>query len=149
MPQIIGYTTGAFDLFHVGHLNLLRHARGMCDYLIAGVASDELLLERKGRLPVIPIEERLEIVKNIVFVDEAVVESHSNRLDEWRDHPFDVFFKGDDWKGTPKGIEMERQFNSVGVQVIYFPYTAHTSSTLLRTTLDRISNDFQPQRIAQ
>lgn len=102
MSNVIGYAVGAFDLFHVGHLNLLRQARSRCDFLIVGVATDELLVERKGRVPIIPFSERLEIVQNIGYVDSAVAECSNNRLDAWKATPFDVYFKGDDWKGTPK-----------------------------------------------
>lgn len=138
MNTRIGYAAGAFDLFHVGHLNLLAQARQHCDYLIAGVVSDELLQATKGRAPVVPLAERLEIVRNIRYVDEAVAEVHPSRLDTWRDNHFDVFFKGDDWRGTEKGISLERQLSSVGVEVVYFPYTVHTSSTVLRHALGQI-----------
>lgn len=138
MNTRIGYAAGAFDLFHVGHLNLLAQARQRCDYLIAGVVSDELLRATKGRAPVVPLAERLEIVRNIRYVDEAVAEVHPNRLDTWRDNHFDVFFKGDDWRGTEKGVSLERQLSSVGVEVVYFPYTMHTSSTVLRRALGQI-----------
>lgn len=138
--MIIGYAAGAFDLFHVGHLNILRQAKSRCDYLIAGVVSDERLKQSKGRLPVIPVSERLEIVSSINFVDRAVIESKPNRLDTWSDVGFDVFFKGDDWKNTSKGLELEEQFKTVGVAVEYFPYTMHTSSTKLRVVLDQLSS---------
>lgn len=141
MTQKIGYAAGAFDLFHVGHLNLLRQARLRCDYLIAGVVSDELLIENKGRPPVIPLCERLEIVSNIAFVDRAVAEVLPDRLATWRQTPFDIFFKGDDWKGTMRGMALERDFAAVGVDVVYFPYTVHTSSTVLRRTLELIDRE--------
>ena len=143
MNTRIGYAAGAFDLFHVGHLNLLAQARQRCDYLIAGVVSDELLLATKGRAPIVPLAERLEIVRNIRYVDEAVAEVHPSRLDTWQDNHFDVFFKGDDWRGTEKGISLEEQLSSVGVEVIYFPYTMHTSSTVLRRALGQISESEQ------
>jgi len=136
---IVGYAAGAFDLFHVGHLNILRQASAHCDFLIAGVVSDELCLATKGRLPVIPLQERLEIVSHISYVDRAVAEVHPDRLDTWQDTHFDVFFKGDDWKGTEKGRRLERDFSSVGVEVVYFPYTVHTSSTALRRALEALS----------
>lgn len=139
MANRIGYAAGAFDLFHVGHLNLLRQAKSHCDFLIAGVVADEILLASKGRAPVIPLAERLEIVRNIGFVDEAFAEVLPNKIDTWQQKPFDVFFKGDDWKGTPKGLALERDFNAVGVEIVYFPYTVHTSSTILRQTLDMIN----------
>lgn len=135
----IGYAAGAFDLFHVGHLNILKHARSQCDFLIAGVVSDEMLRANKGITPVIPLAERLEIVRNIRYVDDAVAETVPNKLDVWRELKFDVFFKGDDWRGTEKGERLERQFSAVGVEVIYFPYTITTSSTALREALDIIT----------
>ncbi len=135
----IGYAAGAFDLFHVGHLNILKHAKNQCDYLIAGVVSDEMLLETKGINPVVPLAERLEIVRNIRYVDEARAEVVPDKLDTWRELRFDVFFKGDDWRGTEKGQRLEREFAAVGVEVVYFPYTVTTSSTKLRESLDAIT----------
>jgi glycerol-3-phosphate cytidylyltransferase len=132
----IGYAAGAFDLFHVGHLNILKHAKSHCDYLIAGVVSDEMLQLTKGFTPFIPLAERLEIVSHINYVDEARAEVLPDKLDTWRDVGFNVFFKGDDWRGTEKGIRLEREFAEVGVEVVYFPYTIVTSSTQLRRALD-------------
>jgi glycerol-3-phosphate cytidylyltransferase len=134
----IGYAAGAFDLFHVGHLNILRRAKEQCDYLIAGVVSDEMLELTKGIRPTVPLAERLEIVKSIRFVDEAVVESLPDKLDTWRQVGFNVFFKGDDWRGTQKGLRLEREFAAVDVEVVYFPYTIDTSSTALRHALDTL-----------
>ena len=131
----VGYAAGAFDLFHVGHLNLLRHAKARCDHLIAGVVADEVLEVTKGRRPVVPLVERAEIVSHISFVDEVHHEVLLDKLDTWREVRFDVFFKGDDWRGTPQGEELERRFAQVGVEVVYFPYTVHTSSTILRAAL--------------
>ncbi|MBD5786513.1 adenylyltransferase/cytidyltransferase family protein [Cellulosimicrobium terreum] len=131
----IGYAPGAWDLFHVGHLNVLRHARSQCDYLVAGVVDDDMLELAKGRRPVIPVTERAEIVRHLQFVDEVFVETQPDKVETWRRRPFDVFFKGDDWRGTPKGEELERRFAEVGVEVVYFPYTMHTSSTALRRAL--------------
>jgi glycerol-3-phosphate cytidylyltransferase len=131
----VGYAAGAFDLFHIGHLNILKHAKSQCDYLIAGVVSDEMLELTKGITPVIPLAERLEIVRHIAYVDEAVAETVPDKLDMWRELKFDVFFKGDDWRGTEKGMRLEREFAAVGVEVVYFPYTMTTSSTQLRKAL--------------
>lgn len=131
----IGYAAGAFDLFHVGHLNLLRHAAQYCDLLIAGVVSDEMLREVKGIEPVIPTSERAEIVRSMRFVDRVHVETTPSKLDTWREVGFTHFFKGDDWRGTPKGLLLEKQFAEVGVEVQYLPYTMHTSSTALRRAL--------------
>jgi glycerol-3-phosphate cytidylyltransferase len=135
----VGYAPGVYDLFHVGHLNILRHARSRCDYLVAGVVSDEMAALAKGRTPVIPLVERLEIVRSIRYVDAAFVETVPEKLDTWQQVRFDVLFKGDDWRGTPKGDKLERDFSTVGVEVVYFPYTVHTSSTQLRAALDALS----------
>ncbi|WP_370271216.1 adenylyltransferase/cytidyltransferase family protein [Streptomyces sp. V4I8] len=139
MPQIVGYAPGVYDLFHVGHLNILRRARSHCDYLVAGVVSDEMAQLAKGRAPVVPLVERLEIVRSINFVDAAFVETVPDKLETWKQIRFDVIFKGDDWRGTPKGDRLERDFATVGVEVVYFPYTAHTSSTQLRQALDALT----------
>lgn len=139
MGTRIGYAVGAFDLFHVGHLNLLRHAKQHCDILIAGVVSDEMLRQVKGIEPVIPTAERAEIVKHISFVDDVYIETTPSKMDSWRDVQFTHFFKGDDWRGTDKGLRLEREFAEVGVEVVYFPYTAHTSSSALRRALDAIT----------
>ncbi|MDN4597095.1 MULTISPECIES: adenylyltransferase/cytidyltransferase family protein [Leifsonia] len=135
MTRRVGYAAGAFDLFHIGHLNILKHAKSQCDHLIAGVVSDEMLELTKGITPVIPLAERLEIVRSIEYVDEAVPETLPDKLDTWRELRFDVFFKGDDWRGTEKGLRLEREFAAVGVEVVYFPYTMTTSSTQLRKAL--------------
>ena len=135
MTVRVGYAAGAFDLFHIGHLNILKHAKSQCDHLIAGVVSDEMLRLTKGVDPVIPLAERLEIVRSIEYVDEAVAETVPDKLDTWRELRFDVFFKGDDWRGTEKGLRLEREFAAVGVEVVSFPYTMTTSSTQLRQAL--------------
>lgn len=135
----IGYAAGAFDLFHVGHLNLLRHAKQHCDLLVAGVVSDQMLREVKGIEPVIPTAERAEIVRQIRFVDEVHIETSPSKLEAWQDVHFTHFFKGDDWRGTDKGRRLEQEFAGVGVEVVYFPYTVHTSSTALRRALGALS----------
>ena len=139
MVTRIGYAPGVYDMFHIGHLNILRNAASRCDRLIAGVVSDEMALRAKGVRPVIPLAERLEIVGSIDCVDAARAETLPDKLDTWVEVRFDILFKGDDWRGTPKGRRLEQDFAAVGVEVVYFPYTLHTSSTLLRTALERIS----------
>lgn len=134
----IGYAAGAFDLFHVGHLNILRRAKEQCDYLVAGVVSDEMLREVKGIEAVMPTNERAEIVAALSIVDDVYIERHPSKMQAWNDVKFTHFFKGDDWRGTPKGEKLEAEFATVGVQVVYFPYTAHTSSTRLRLALDSL-----------
>lgn len=142
----IGYAAGAYDLFHIGHLKLLQNAKSRCDYLIAGVVSDDLIEARKGIRPVVPLPERLEIVRGLECVDAAVAETLPDKLDTWRGVQFNVFFKGDDWQGTPKGDDLERRFAEVGVAVEYFPYTEQTSSTVLRQALSVL---VAPQPVAQ
>jgi glycerol-3-phosphate cytidylyltransferase len=136
VSRVVGYAPGAYDLFHIGHLNILKNAKSQCDYLIAGVVSDEMCLLTKGRLPVIPLVERLAIVSSISYVDEAVAEVVPDKTETWKSVRFDVIFKGDDWRGTAKGEKLESDFAKLGVEVVYFPYTMHTSSTMLRRHLD-------------
>ena len=137
MKKKIGYATGVFDLFHVGHLNILRRAKLECDFLIVGISTDELVMDLKGRKPIIPFDERLEIVQNIKCVDEVVPETTTDKMVAWNNLKFDVTFKGDDWKGSEKWNQLEKEFASRNVEVIYFPYTTHTSSTKLREVIDR------------
>jgi len=128
----IGYVPGAFDLFHVGHLNLLRQAREHCDVLVAGVVSDEMLELAKGAKPFVPLEERLAIVDALRFVDWTYAERTPDKLDAWHTVGFHRIFKGDDWQGTERGLALEERLSPHGVEVVYFPYTVHTSSTQLR-----------------
>lgn len=131
----VGYSSGVFDMFHVGHLNLLRRARNYCHHLVVGVASDEYVENIKGRLPVVPCDERIDIISALGIVDEVVIDRSEDKLAIWQQRPFDVIFKGDDWQGTPKGYRLEHAMEQVGAEVVYFPYTRHTSSSLLRAYL--------------
>ena len=133
----VGYVPGVFDLFHIGHLNVLKNSRQFCDYLIAGVVSDEVAQRNKGMQPIVPLAERVAIVAGIRYVDEAVVEDVPHKLEMWERLRFDVIVKGDDWKGTDRGDKLEHDFSAVGVEVAYVPYTTQTSSTLLRRVLLR------------
>ncbi len=132
---IVGYVPGAWDMFHIGHLNILLRSREQCDRLVVGAVTDEALAVVKGKLPMVPLAERLEVVSRLDLVDEVVTDFSSNKLEVWDRVGFDVLFKGDDWRGTAKGDKLEADMASVGVEVCYFPYTAHTSSTLLRAML--------------
>ena len=136
-PIKIGYTTGVYDLFHIGHLNLLRKAKAQCDYLIVGVSTDDLV-EYKGKRSVIPFEERKEIVGAIKYVDEVVTQENMDKLGAWKKYHFNVMFVGDDWKGTDKWNKIEADLKEVGADVVYFPYTKGTSSTLINETLIRL-----------
>ena len=135
--MIIGYTTGVYDLFHIGHLNLLKNAKGLCDKLIVGVSSDELVYIYKKKKPVIPFEERIEIVRNIKFVDTAVVQNTIDKFDAWEKLRYNILFVGDDWYNTPKWKKLESKFSQVNVKIIYFPYTKGTSSTLINKILEK------------
>lgn len=137
--MIIGYTSGVYDLFHIGHLNLLKNAKGLCDKLIVGVSTDKLV-EYKHKHPVIPFEERIEIVRSCKFVDAAIPQEELDKYKMWEKLHFDVLFVGDDWYNSPSWKEMEEKFSKVGVRVVYFPYTKGTSSTLLNETLNKIRN---------
>jgi glycerol-3-phosphate cytidylyltransferase len=139
-PIKVGYTTGVYDLFHIGHLNLLRKAKAQCDYLIVGVSTDDLV-EYKGKRSVIPFEERKAIVGAIRYVDEVVTQENMNKMEAWDKYHFDVMFVGDDWKGTDKWNKIESDLNAVGAEVVYFPYTKGTSSTLINETLTKLRNE--------
>ena len=132
---VVGYVPGAWDMFHVGHLNILRRARENCDRLIVGVVTDDALHQVKGKHPVIPLDERMEVVANLTMVDDVVVDRSADKLAVWQEVGFDMVFKGDDWRGTPKGDKLEADMASVGVTVCYFPYTKDTSSSLRRAQL--------------
>jgi glycerol-3-phosphate cytidylyltransferase len=137
MKRIIGYTTGVFDLFHIGHLNILKRAKTQCDELIVGVTTDELCMKLKNKVPVISFDERCSIVESIRVVDRVVPQ---DRIDELADHElygFNRIFKGSDWEGSPKWNALEKEFALRGVEVIYFEYTASTSSTLVRSILEQ------------
>jgi len=131
-PYKIGYTTGVFDLFHVGHLNILKRAKEQCEFLIVGVSTDELVQQYKFKQPVIPYHERVEIVKGIKFVDEVVSQTNRDKFSAWENLHFNVMFVGDDWKGDPLFERIENQFSQVGVDIVYFPYTKGVSSTELK-----------------
>ena len=131
---MIGYTTGVFDLFHVGHLNILKRAKEQCDYLVVGVTVDELVAY-KGKKAFIPYEERAAIVEAIKYVDKVVPQTSMDKMEAWNNLHFHKMFVGDDWKGTDTWNHWEEEFAKVGVEIVYFPYTAKTSSSELREAL--------------
>ena len=133
--QIIGYTTGVYDMFHVGHLNILRNAKGMCDKLIVGVTVDELV-SYKNRKAIIPFEDRIEIIRSIRYVDAAVPQYDMDKVSMCKKLKVDYLFVGDDWYESEKWKEYENELSMIGVQVIYFPYTKKISSTELRKKID-------------
>lgn len=135
--MVIGYTTGVFDLFHIGHLNLLKNAKGMCDRLIVGVTVDELV-HYKGKSALIPFEDRIEIVRSCKFVDAAVPQYDMNKLKACKELGASVLFVGDDWYGTEKWQVYEREFADEGIKIVYFPYTKGVSSTTIAQTLKEV-----------
>lgn len=135
--MIIGYTSGVFDLFHIGHLNLLKNAKGMCDRLIVGVTIDELVLY-KGKKAVIPFSERIEIIRSIKYVDGVVPQEDMDKLTMCKKINASILFVGDDWYGTEKWNKYNAELNNNDIKIIYFPYTKGISSTLLNETLIKL-----------
>lgn len=131
----LGYTTGVFDLFHIGHLNILKKAKEQCEYLIVGVSTDEVVQGYKKKTPIIPFEERIAIVEALECVDEVIPQTSMDKFKSWKEIKFDVIFHGDDWKGSTMYNEIEKKFNEVGVDMVFFPYTKGTSSTILTEIL--------------
>lgn len=139
--KIIGYTTGVYDMFHIGHLNVIRRAKEQCDYLIVGVSTDELVQIDKGKTPVIPFEERIQIVAALRDVDEVVPQTDKDKLAAWNKLHFDKMFVGSDWEGTPQWIKFEEQFAPLGVQIVYLPHTDGISSTKLTDVIKGILDE--------
>lgn len=135
--MIIGYTTGVYDLFHIGHLTLLKNAKGMCDKLIVGVTVDEMV-QYKGKSALIPFEDRIEIVRSIKYVDAAVPQYDMDKLTACKKLGASILFVGDDWYSTDKWKNYETEFSEAGIKVIYFPYTRGVSSTIIATALKDI-----------
>ncbi|MBR1494691.1 MAG: adenylyltransferase/cytidyltransferase family protein [Acidaminococcaceae bacterium] len=135
--MIVGYTTGVYDLFHIGHLNLLKNAKSMCDKLVVGVTVDELVAY-KGKRTMIPFEDRIEIVRSCKYVDAAVPQYDMDKLSACKKLGAQILFVGDDWYGTEKWKQYEKSFREEGIQIIYFPYTKGISSTIIQKALDSV-----------
>ncbi len=132
----IGYTTGVYDMFHIGHLNILKRAKENCEYLIVGVSTDELVSNYKHKKPIIPFEDRLAIVESIKYVDKVVAQDSMDKLAALDKFEFDVVFVGSDWQGTEKWNNIEEDFKARGVDVVYLSHTDGISSTILRDKLN-------------
>ncbi len=141
MKRIIGYTTGVYDMFHIGHLNVIRRAKEQCDYLIVGVSTDELVQHDKGKTPVIPFKERCEIVAALRYVDEVVPQNDKNKVGAWEKFHFDKMFVGSDWKGSIQWQKFEEQFKPLGVEIVYLPHTNGISSTQLTSVIKNILDE--------
>ena len=138
MKKIIGYTTGVYDMFHIGHLNIIQRAKEQCDYLIVGVSTDELVQKEKNKKPVIPFDERCKIIEAIKYVDMVVSQENKDKLGAWKKYHFDKMFVGSDWKGTPQWNQYEAQFSPLNVEIIYLPHTDGVSSTELTNLLKKM-----------
>lgn len=136
--KIIGYTTGVYDMFHIGHLNVIRKAKEQCDYLIVGISTDELAEKEKHKMPVIPYEERVAIVSALKYVDQVVPQSDIDKVAAWKRYHFNKLFVGSDWEGTPRWKVYEEEFRTLGVSIIYLPYTDGISSTKLTSVIKDI-----------
>ncbi len=134
--MIIGYTTGVFDMFHIGHLNILRRAKEQCDFLIVGVSTDELVQHEKNKTPIIPFKERCAIVEAIKYVDKVVVQYDKNKMAAWRQEHFHKMFVGSDWKGTDAWNRFEEEFRPLGVEIVYLDHTDGISSTILKNKIN-------------
>lgn len=135
--MIIGYTTGVFDMFHIGHLNILRRAKEKCDYLIVGVSTDKVVEDYKHHKPIIPFEQRLAIVGAIRYVDEVVPQCSMDKLEFLKNRHFDVMFHGDEWKGTELYERYEKEFAKYGARIEFLSHTEGISSSMLREILKK------------
>lgn len=139
----IGYTTGVYDLFHIGHLNILRRAKEQCDYLIVGVSTDDLVRREKNKTPIIPFTERVQIVEAIKYVDAVVPQTDKNKLDAYHRLQFDAMFVGSDWEGTPQWKRFEEELAPYGVDIVYLSYTDGVSSTKLTDILHNVVKRYE------
>ena len=136
--MIIGYTTGVFDMFHIGHLNILKRAKEKCDFLIVGVSTDEVVQKYKNKIPIVPFAERVEIVSAIKYVDQVVAQETMDKMEAWEKLHFNVLFHGDDWKGSNMYNSIEKRLEEVGVEVVFLPHTDGISSTILREKIQNM-----------
>lgn len=137
----VGYIAGVWDLFHIGHVTILRNCKEMCDKLIVAVTTDEFMIGYKNKNAVIPFTERCEVVRSCKYVDVVVSQPDMDKFAAWEKMKFDIMFVGDDWFKSDKWNKIEKKLNKVGVKVIYFPYTQGTSSTLINETLSKLRGE--------
>lgn len=137
----IGYTTGVYDMFHIGHLNVLKRAKEQCDFLIVGVSTDEVVKSYKNKTPIIPFDERIAIVSELKCVDKVVPQTSMDKMEAWKELHFDVLFHGSDWKGSEMYNKMIEEFAQIGVDVVFLPHTEGVSSTLLSEVLHKIQGE--------
>lgn len=137
----VGYTTGVYDMFHIGHLNILKKAKEQCEYLIVGVSTDECVESYKHKTPIIPFAERIAIIEALQCVDKAVPQVNMNKMNAWREFRFNALFHGSDWKGSDIYNKVIEELAEVGVDVVFLPYTEGISSTLLSEVLQKIKEN--------
>ena len=137
----VGYTTGVFDLFHIGHLNIIRRAKEQCEHLIVGVSTDELVKEYKNKYPIIPFEERKEIIESLKYVDEVVPQTTMDKYAAWENLHYEALFHGDDWKNSDMYNKYLEEFEGTGVEFVFLPHTEGTSSTMLTEVLQKIREE--------
>lgn len=135
--MIIGYTAGVFDLLHIGHINLIRNAKNLCDRLIVGVSTDEYVKQYKNKTPIIPFEDRITLVRELKCVDAVVKQENTDRIALHGKIKFDIMFVGDDWYQAPNWVEMDKKFSKLGIKIIYLPYTSHTSTTKIKADIKK------------
>lgn len=143
--KTIGYTTGVYDMFHIGHLNIIRKAKEQCDYLIVGVSTDELVEQEKHKTPVIPYNERVEIVSALKYVDEVVPQINKDKKSAWQQYHFNKMFVGSDWRGTLQWKHFEEELCPLGVKIIYIPHTDGISSTKLTRVIKGLLDELPTQ----
>lgn len=139
--MVIGYTTGVYDMFHIGHLNVIRRAKEQCDFLIVGVSTDDLVKKEKNKTPVIPYEERAAIVDAIKYVDKVVPQPDKNKMAAWEKYHFNKMFVGSDWKGTLQWNKFEEEFSRINVEIVYLPHTDGISSTELTGVIKKMLDE--------
>ena len=133
----VGYTSGVYDMFHIGHLNIIKRAKEQCDFLIVGISTDELVQQYKNKKPIIPFEQRIEIVKAIKYVDKVIPQTSMDKMAIWKEHPFDAMFHGDEWRDSALYNNYIKEFAEVGVDIVFLPHTEGISSTKLREKIKK------------
>lgn len=133
----IGYTTGVYDMFHIGHLNILKRAKEQCEYLIVGVSTDKLVQNYKNKTPIIPFEQRIKIVEAIKYVDKVVPQESMDKYEAWERIHYNAIFHGDDWKGSKMYNEIEEKLKKVGVDMVFLPHTTGISSSILANKVSK------------
>lgn len=137
----LGYTSGVFDLFHAGHLNILKRAKEQCDFLIVAVSTDELVASYKSKTPIVKFAERVAIVEAIKYVDKVIPQKTRNKMEAYEKYKFDAMFVGDDWRGKPLWLELENNLAKKGSDIVYFSYTKEVSSTFLKEVLTKLNKE--------